>query len=312
LFHEFDSHHLLVGDVEHEPPLPPLPPYYASDAFFAALFVLEGGDDGPVTLHFARLFETKLSIPTHMGSLNTKDAALEATCNVVYFENEHNLTGLGPASLVARVKHMTASKSRSIAPTESLFVLLNTWLVNDLGPKQLAVYTSLISHLTSTNSHREMLVPQPLTAGIFVPMEVKEAKRDLLSGSRSIMMNLARPYTHTLRNGYSYVSCIDSLACLLSSAVKIEPMVGRLSSFLRDTEGNYQLRFNADTPRGAEIQANAEATFRAEAFSPLTEIPMLILLAFLWSDSFEPNATKQNRGSVHAFLLTLKGRRPCC
>jgi hypothetical protein len=239
-----------------------------------------------------------------MGSLNTKEAAIQATRNVVYFENEHDSTGLGPASLVARVKHMTASKSRSVNTTESLFVLLNTWLVNDLGPKQLAVYTSLISHLTSTNSHVEMSVTPPITGGIFVPLEVKETKRDLISGSRSIMMNLARPYTHTLRNGYSYVSCIDSLACLLSSGVKIEPMVGRLSSFLCETEGNYQLRFNADTPRGAEIQANAEATFGAEALSPLTEIPTLILLGFLWSDSFEPNATKQNRGSVHAFLLT--------
>jgi hypothetical protein len=304
LTHNFDTPNDIV--LEDGPPPAAPPPYYASDAFLASLYCEE---DDIFPINFSRLFEQKLTIPAYMGGMNRKAADVQAQRNVIYFESEHEELGSGPASLVARVKHWSASKASDIEPTEALFVLLNTWLVNDLGPKQLAVYTSLMSHALASKTRKNQTETEsnnlPSSGTLLcIPVGVNAAKNELLTGTRSIMVNVARPYTHTLRNGYSYVSCIDSLACLLGSGVKFEPLIGRSSPFMSGKEGQFAVRFNADTPRGAEILANAEAILGPEAFAVQRRIPTIILLAFLWSDGFEPNATKQNRGSVHAFLLT--------
>jgi hypothetical protein len=282
---------------------------YASDAFLASLYRTESAT---TSIEFSELFEQKLAIPAYMGGMNRKAAALQAERNVTYFESEHERPGFGPASLVARAKFMSASKTGDVDSTEALFVLLNTWLVNQLGDKQLTVFTALMKYATEqaslprennrTDDHQPLASPPK---SLFLPLVVNTARTDLLNGVRSIMANTARPYTHTLRNGYSYVSCIDSLACLLASGVKFEPLVGRLSPFLIGKEGQFVLRFNSDTPRGAEIQANAETCFGPEAFDGRQRIETIILPAFLWSDSCDPNTTKQNRGSVHAFLLSV-------
>jgi hypothetical protein len=293
-----------VAMVDHPPLL--LPHHFASDVFLATLSGQDNSHFSPI--NFYRLFELKLNIPAFMGSTNIVAVESQVLRNVVYFENEHQKPGSGPASLVARVKHHSASKSSDIEPTEALFVLLNTWLVNNLGSKELTVYMALMNHTTrQMPGHQGALDNTPTTlsaSALSLPLDSTSAKNELLHGKRSILLNTARPFTHTLRNGYSYISCIDSLSCLLASGVKFEPLIGRSSPFLRDNDGHLSIRFNADTPRGAEIQANAEARLGPVAFSPLQRIPNIVLLAFLWSDSFEPNATKQNRGSVHAFLLT--------
>jgi hypothetical protein len=122
---------------------------YASDAFLASLYPAE---NATTSIEFSGLFEQKLAIPAYMGGRNRKAAALQAERNITYFESEHEQQGFGPASLVARAKFMSASKSGDVDSTEALFVLLNTWLVNQLGDKQLTVFTALMNYATEQAS----------------------------------------------------------------------------------------------------------------------------------------------------------------
>ena len=301
LIHDFNDERGSneVDSRSEEGPAPA--PYYASDAFLASLICEE---DDLFAINFSFYFESKLTIPAYMGATDLKAAGEQADKNSLYFENEHLIPGSGPASIVASAKHFSSSMSSEIVPSEALFVLLNTWLVNQLGEKELTVYTALLNHAMASTAPTCISGSPSCPTPLFVPRDPVSAKKDLLHGVRSIMLNTPRPFTHTLRNGYAYISCIDSLACLLASGVKFEPLIGRSAPFLAGKEGGLLLRYNADTPRGAEIQATAESCLGVVAFTADLRIPTIIVPGFLWSDGFDPAATKQNRGSVHAFLLT--------
>jgi hypothetical protein len=55
-----------------------------------------------------------------------------------------------------------------------------------------------------------------------------------------------------------------------------------------------------------EVQAAAAACYGQDLYRHFyRNAPIVILFFFLWSDGFEPAATKQNRGSVQSFLASV-------
>jgi hypothetical protein len=126
------------------------------------------------------------------------------------------------------------------------------------------------------------------------------------------MVNTARPYIHPLRNGYSYVSCINSLLCLLlaSGGVQFEPLIGRLFPFLVGKNSELAVKFNAKTPNGPSrfrLMPKLALDRKPSPCSNRGYPPLYCLPSFRASNGFEPNVTKQNHSYVPIFFLLTFG-----
>jgi hypothetical protein len=304
----------------HWPPPPPPPeeesPQFASDLFLASLLLDLDPDnlhaEPPLEPDFAPLFANQLTIPAHIGVIKEKKAALQRKRNVSFFKHEHQTPGFGARGLVATATYGPSGQASDSTPKETLFGLMNAWFINSLRPQQRDVYYALTDVTSSSSPHS----PRDASGSthldkLLLPTSHKDANRWILTGSNSICANVARPSVHALRGGYSYVSFRESLACLLAGGPKVEPLIGKSHPFFVAREQDHSapppiVRLNAATPRGVEVQAAADACYGQELHRPAhRSVPIVILLVFLWSDGFEPAATKQNRGSVQAFLASV-------
>jgi hypothetical protein len=243
-----------------------------------------------------------------MGEIDEQRVRAQTKKNTHYFESEHECLGLGGASLVSLARHGTVAKAQAISPADAMFGLSNAWFVNQLKPKQRLIYTALMHRL----GNKEEVSTSPTTgypsspsgSNLLLPKNKKEMDRSILTGSNSILQNIPRPSVHSLLHGFTYISFSESLACLMAGCVQVEPIVGRTHPFL-EGRTDLKLRLNATTPRGREIQKEAETVYGREAFRDDEEIPTIILPVVLWSDAAEPAVSKQNRGSVQVYLATI-------
>jgi hypothetical protein len=298
------------------PPVEDSSPEFATDLFLASLLLNLNLDEvdaqAPHPPNFASLFDNQLDIPPHMGVMNDKGVSKQRRRNVSYFEREHQSPGYGASGLVATATYGCSGQAEDSTPKETLFGLMNAWFLKSLRPQQREIYYALTDVTSSCppSSTPGTLMGSPDLSKLLLPTSDKEAQRWILGGESAICDNVARPSVHRLRNGYSYISFSESLACLLAGGVKVEPFIGRQHPFVMAKEEQDEppplIRYNAATPRGMEIQAAAEACYGQDLMrADYRNAPVVILLVFLWSDGFEPSATKQNRGSVQAFLASV-------
>jgi hypothetical protein len=291
----------VVEDLDDYWPPPPPPPHeespqFASDIFLASLLLDLNPDDldaqeASHPPNFASLFDNQLTIPPHMGAINEKKVALQRRRNVSYFEREHQSPGFRASGLVATATFGSSGQAEDSTPKETLFGLVNTWFMKSLRPQQREIYYALTDVANSSSppdSSCDASSRPPDLGKLLLPTSHNEANRWLLTGSNSITENVARPSVHALRNGYSYVSFRESLACLLAGGPKkVEPLIGKSHPFFVAQEQDQDrppplIRFNAATPRGMEVQAAAAACYGQDLYRHFyRNAPIVILLVFL-------------------------------
>jgi hypothetical protein len=240
--------------------------------------------------NFASLFDNQLTIPPHMGAMNEKKVALQRRRNVSCFEREHQSPGFGASGLVATATFGSSGQADDSTPKETLFGLVNAWFMKSLRPQQREMHHALTDVANSSSppdSSRDASSRPPDLGNLLLPTSHNEANRWLLVGNNSITENVARPSVHALlRNGHSYVSFRESLACLLAGGPKVEPLIGKSHPFFVAQEQDQDrppplIRFNAATPRSMEAQAAAAACCGQDLYRHFyRNAPIVILLVF--------------------------------
>ncbi|CAJ1946575.1 unnamed protein product [Cylindrotheca closterium] len=215
--------------------------------------------------------------------------------NAQYYQCNRQNSGYGPRllTLLATKGSASASELKETPATTALWCMLLAKLSDRLPICDQQILVVLLAHLSAQN---------PLPKLLPVPKDYAELRRQFISGRSSIPNLLPRPIIHSMDHGFAYVPIRDILQFHLANGQPLDPLVDLPYCF-----GRLKARaLHGSSPRGKALLAiSIDHTNNPQAGTNAQSMVNFPTEVVIWSDGFEANNTKKNRGSAHIVLVSI-------
>ncbi|CAJ1953201.1 unnamed protein product [Cylindrotheca closterium] len=213
------------------------------------------------------------------------DGLTRTPMNAQYFHCNLEF-GWGPRLLTAWAAQRNTSLDilQRMGATNPLFCILLAYLTNRLTNIEQRVLVALMVYMSD-----------PLNRGLPIPENHAQLRNCYgPDGRESIPNILPRPIIQILDTGFAYVSIRDILQFHLANGQTLDPLVDAPYS---PQSKNVQ-SLHGSSQRGKDLVAFSNEQSNTQPTEFISEV-------VIWSDAFDTNNTKNNRGSVHVVLVSV-------
>ena len=218
----------------------------------------------------------------------------ETSTNIQYFERNHYCSGGngGVASLVALSMYKDRGRTQDLDLSTILWNVGMTWFLSKLTISERRLFTALLYHAAAdvTSPRRSLIVPS----------EPKDMVAMFTRGQFSIGDNLPMPSVVDLEDGHIYISLFESIRDLFGHGNEVEPILPPSQDFNLSPSAT-AIPTHSETPRGKEVLHSIKVSSENCGAYP----NVIVVEVLIWSDGFEPNNVKQNRGSVWTLFASI-------
>ena len=214
-----------------------------------------------------------------------------------FFRQQH-VTNSGWSSLISRSFFQGYAPPSEIDKKEQDLALSILHVSNVLSRKDCDVFATLLSLMEKTIERRIVrhMENRPLRWNLPIPSSGSILRSVCFKGKNSFFNNLPLPDVQKI-DGYSYVSLVNVVSNFLASGYSYDKTI---QDGMSDCEPN-TIASLGTSPVAQSIRRRALKRAEDENSS----LPLVILYIIEWSDAFEPNITKTNRGSVWIKTVTI-------
>ena len=219
-------------------------------------------------------------------------------CSADFFRQQH-VSNSGWSSLISRSFFQGYAPPSEIDEKEQCLALAIMHLSNVLSRKDRDLFAALLGLMEKTIERRLVrhMESRPLRWNLPIPTSGATLRSVCFKGKNSFFSNLPLPDVQKI-DGYSYVSLVNIVSDFLASGYPYDKTIEDMAH-----DGN---EANTIASLGTSLVGQSirrRALQRAEHEN--SSLPLVILYIIEWSDAFEPNTTKTNRGSVWIKTVTI-------
>ena len=219
--------------------------------------------------------------------LNDKDS-------VLYFTSMAK--GTGANAIIAKAFSRRDGESSSIPTEEEVnFHLIHTKFCHSLTRSQLETYCYILRTVVSNPIVAKETVKDDIFQKTNIPTEINDISKIYLNGSSSIVKSAPHPTIHAIDN-HAVVRIKDVIAHVLAQGLKLEDIV---------ISGNTSIVYNPDDPVTKFTESKYMMNLKMTLQENLDGDTVLLLNMTEWSDDFDPNSIKRNKGSIWIKTLTV-------
>ena len=227
------------------------------------------------------------AMPVDYNAVNPPIAASFSTeASSQFFE--HEKSGFGTAYLVSRSQFQIQSAAKKVDRSEVELQMAIAGLAVELSRDQRDDFGEILGKVYDLGVRRAA-VDANKEWRTRVPSSGREIRRVIMKGQHAIVRNTPRPEIVKLGPCHAYASLKDCIQDLLGRGIPTD-----------DTTGNYE---EGQTVRTLGESRAANRLF--PQYSGNDGLETLKLWVVEWSDDFEPNNNKTNRGSVWLKTVTV-------
>ena len=261
--------------------------------------------DAPSITNFGESFETL----NESNPFNEATAEDDATSSIVGFPhmNQHSkdffrqqhVSDSGWRSLISRSFFQGYAPPSEIDKKELDLALSILHVSNVLSRNDRDVFATLLALLEETTQKRLVrhLESRPLRWNLPIPTSGAALRSVCFKGKNCFFANLPIPDVQKI-DGFSYVSLLSIVSDFLACGHPYDKTI--YDDITTDCEVN-TITSLGTSPVGQSIRKRA----LRRAKDANSSLPLVILYVIEWSDAFEPNIIKTNKGSVWIKTVTI-------